>query len=235
VDFIKTWGDDSAIAGLTEDEINEPRFAVAKEGVEEEGQEDEGEGEDEDEDEDEVLQVVEKKPPAGKKGKKAEQQTTLVVYTDGSSLKNGRAGARAGVGVFFGVGDARNYSEPLAGDVQTNQRAELMGILQTLNTIPNTESVIIRSDSKYSINCATTWAKGWEDRAAKDGLGEWKTSENDIVKNQDLIKAIRAKMADREEVGTATTFEWVKGHSSDVGNAEADRLAKEGAKKARSR
>jgi ribonuclease HI len=31
----------------------------------------------------------------------------LNIYTDGSSIKNGRVGARAGVGVYFGPGDDR--------------------------------------------------------------------------------------------------------------------------------
>ena len=34
----------------------------------------------------------------------------LTIYTDGSSLRNGQAGARAGVGVFFGPGDPRYAS-----------------------------------------------------------------------------------------------------------------------------
>lgn len=34
----------------------------------------------------------------------------LTIYTDGSSLRNGQAGARAGVGVFFGPGDQRYAS-----------------------------------------------------------------------------------------------------------------------------
>ena len=39
--------------------------------------------------------------------------TMLKIYTDGSSLSNGQAGARAGVGVFFGPGDAK-YASPLS-------------------------------------------------------------------------------------------------------------------------
>ena len=31
----------------------------------------------------------------------------ILIYTDGSSLGNGKKGARAGVGVFFGVNDER--------------------------------------------------------------------------------------------------------------------------------
>jgi ribonuclease HI len=50
-------------------------------------------------------------PPA-KKPKKTPKSTSTrngveVVYTDGSSLGNGRVGASAGVGVYFGEGDPR--------------------------------------------------------------------------------------------------------------------------------
>ncbi|KAG8879367.1 hypothetical protein FRB98_005685, partial [Tulasnella sp. 332] len=48
-----------------------------------------------------------------------------VVYTDGASQGNGRPGARAGVGVWYGVNDPRNVSERCPGD-QTNNRAELI-------------------------------------------------------------------------------------------------------------
>lgn len=50
---------------------------------------------------------------------------SIVVYTDGSSRGNGQQGCQAGLGVFFGVNDPRNVSERLAGEPQTNQRAEL--------------------------------------------------------------------------------------------------------------
>jgi ribonuclease HI len=36
----------------------------------------------------------------------------VVVYTDGSSLGNGRVGATAGVGVYFGAGDPRFVCQP---------------------------------------------------------------------------------------------------------------------------
>lgn len=45
--------------------------------------------------------------PAAKKLKAGQKDSTLHVYTDGSSRGNGKKGALAGVGVFFGDGDPR--------------------------------------------------------------------------------------------------------------------------------
>lgn len=50
----------------------------------------------------------------------------LVVYTDGSSLGNGKVGAVAGVGVFFGSNDARYaLSQPLRYHYQTDDSPEM--------------------------------------------------------------------------------------------------------------
>jgi ribonuclease HI len=51
------------------------------------------------------------------------------------------------------------------------------------------------------------------------------------VKNQDLIKAIRDKLEERDRQGGRTLFIWVKGHDTDIGNIAADLLAVEGARK----
>ncbi|AEO64782.1 822debb2-4017-4d09-98ef-c3911b9844ea [Thermothielavioides terrestris] len=147
----------------------------------------------------------------------------VVVYTDGSSLGNGRNGATAGVGVYFGESDPRNISERLQGEPQTNQRAELTAILRALETVDLSQDMEIRTDSKYSIQCVTEWYINWE----KNG---WKTSTGP-VKNQDLVQLIRDRLDARESKGGRTQFIWVKGHDTDVGNIAADRLAVEGAKK----
>ncbi|VUC35138.1 unnamed protein product [Clonostachys rosea] len=147
----------------------------------------------------------------------------MQIYTDGSSRSNGRAGARAGIGVFFGDGDHRNISEPLPGEPQTNQRAELMAMFRALEVVADEQNVRIISDSKYSINCVTDWAAKWE-------KGGWKTSNGDTVKNQDIISAVRKRLAERSQAGAQTDFRWVKGHASDPGNVAADLLAVNGAK-----
>ncbi|TEA22688.1 Ribonuclease H1 [Colletotrichum sidae] len=146
----------------------------------------------------------------------------LEIYTDGSSLGNGKANSRAGVGVWFGPGDERNVSERLEGEVQTNQRAELTAILRALEKTPETRSVRIYTDSTYSRDCVTTWYKTWESK-------NWKTSIGGEVKNKDLVQAIRKKIVSRAEAGSEVEFVWVKGHSNNAGNAAADRLAVAGA------
>jgi ribonuclease HI len=85
------------------------------------------------------------------------------------------------------------------------------------------QDIQIFTDSKYSINCITEWYHGWERKG-------WKTTGNEDVKNRDLIQAIRAKMDDREDSGTKTVFQWVRGHNATPGNVEADKLAVRGAK-----
>ncbi|KKF96548.1 Ribonuclease H [Ceratocystis platani] len=143
------------------------------------------------------------------------------VYTDGSSRGNGRVGAAAGVGVFFGYNDPKNVSERLAGEPQTNQRAELTAILFALQRVPHNQKILIITDSQYSIKCATVWAAGWKRK-------NWMTAGGEEVKNQDLVKSIIHEISLREQAGGLTSFKWVKGHSDSPGNQAADRLAVNG-------
>lgn len=146
----------------------------------------------------------------------------LTIHTDGSSLANGRLGARAGVGVYFGPADPRNVSEPLRGPRQTNQRAELTAILRALERAPRSHPVRVVTDSNYSINCVTVWCEKWRRNA-------WQTVGRKPVENRDLIMAILDKVGERKGAGAATHFHWVKGHNRDVGNEAADQLAVSGA------
>ncbi|KAL2149081.1 hypothetical protein VTH82DRAFT_1767 [Thermothelomyces myriococcoides] len=184
------------------------------------------EAEQDDEDDEEDDNSVEEPPP--KKTRTAAKPATsrsgvVVIYTDGSSLGNGRNGASAGVGVYFGPGDPRNISERLEGEKQTNQRAELTAILRALETVDLAQDVEIRTDSKYAIQCVTEWSIKWE----RNG---WMTR-GQAVKNQDLVQLVRDKLHERETNGGRTQFIWVKGHDTDQGNNAADRLAVAGAKK----
>ncbi|KAI1117443.1 ribonuclease H-like protein [Nemania sp. NC0429] len=180
--------------------------------------------------------LSERAEPPNKKAKKTRTQGepsgdtiedepgVIQIFTDGSSLSNGRAGATAGVGVFFGEGDPRNISERLAGETQTNQRAELTAVIRALERTKKNAKIRIFTDSKYTIDCSTNWYRSWE-------KNNWTKPDGEPVLNQDLIKQIRALIDERDGAGFKTLFQWVKGHSSIAGNLSADRLAVAGARK----
>ncbi|KAB8292302.1 hypothetical protein EYC80_008044 [Monilinia laxa] len=154
------------------------------------------------------------------------KKDTIRVWTDGSSRGNGKAGAVAGYGVFFGDGDERNISARLEGKPQTNQRAELTAALRALEIVPLDKHIEIITDSNYTINCATLWYKSWE----KNG---WKTSTGKDVMNEDLVKSIRERIESRKANGVQTNMTWVKGHDQNPGNVAADMLAVKGAMQSR--
>ncbi len=147
----------------------------------------------------------------------------IVVYTDGSSLGNGQAGAVAGVGVYFGPRDPRNVSEALRGSRQTNQRAELTAVARALDHIPIDRDALIVTDSYYSIRCLTEWFPKWE-------KNNWKNSAGKDVENKDLIEPIIARIRERELCRAKTNFKWIKGHANDEGNVAADNLAVQGSR-----
>ena len=119
----------------------------------------------------------------------------------------------------------RNVSEALHGARQTNQRAELTAILRALDIIPRNRDVTIVSDSRYAIDCVTSWSLNWR----KNG---WKTAAGKAVENKDLVENILNKIEERQALSVQTKFEWIKGHANHPGNVEADKLAVHGARKA---
>ena len=149
----------------------------------------------------------------------------LTIYCDGSCTNNGRAGAKAGFGVYVtrdGV-DVLRHSEPLtAGEPATNQRAELRGLQYALDYVKRagTATADIYTDSKYSLNCLQTWGSGWE----KNG---WKKSDGKDVLHQDVLKPM---MATWKFLGGRVVLHHVLGHTgsgdeASRGNAIADELA----------
>ncbi|KAF2105415.1 ribonuclease H-like domain-containing protein [Lophiotrema nucula] len=166
------------------------------------------------------------------------QPDILRIYTDGSCLNNGQLGAVAGMGVYFGPDDARNLSEALPGKAQTNQRAEVMAIMRALESVPFCQPLLICSDSMYAKNCIEIWSKKWRNpplnRDMTPGV-PWTNSKGEPVKNRDLLEPLLKHIDNRAAARVETKFEWVKGHSEDVGNAGADALAVEASRKKQAR
>lgn len=103
----------------------------------------------------------------------------------------------------------------------TNNRMELLALIEGLSLVPEKGSVIARTDSQYAKNGITSWIKGWK----KNG---WKASSGSPVKNRDLWERLDAIASARK-----VSWEWVKGHAGNPGNERADALANLGLKNAR--
>ena len=135
-----------------------------------------------------------------------------VVYTDGACSGNPGPGGWA-----WAIPDGRWASGVEARS--TNQRMEIMAVLDALRTLDGPLRVV--SDSTYVVNCfRDRWWEGWLRRG-------WVNSQRKPVANRDLweplIELYRARAGEIE-------FAWVKGHSGDRWNDVVDVLAVEAAR-----
>lgn len=134
---------------------------------------------------------------------------TVEIYTDGACRGNPGPG---GWGALLIAGEHRKTLH--GGEAETtNNRMELMAAIQALNAVRGSRRIVLHTDSTYVMKGIREWLPGWKRRG-------WKTAAKKPVKNRDLWQALDEAQG-RHEV----TWRWVKGHSGDAGNEEADRLA----------
>ncbi|XP_023406137.1 ribonuclease H1 isoform X1 [Loxodonta africana] len=151
--------------------------------------------------------------------KHVKRREFVVVYTDGCCSSNGRKRARAGIGVYWGPGHPLNVGIRLPGR-QTNQRAEIHAACRAIKQAKaqNINKLVLYTDSMFTINGITNWVPGWK----KNG---WRTSTGkEVINKEDFVEL------DRLIQGMDIQWMHVPGHSGFIGNEEADRLAREGAK-----
>jgi ribonuclease HI len=152
----------------------------------------------------------------------------IIAYTDGS-FKKKRIGKKiyeiAGYGVYFPNNELKNIGRPLCIDDNkikiTNNRAELYAIYQCIKRVIKYftfDELNIYTDSQYSIKSLTLWTPKWI-------KNNWKNSSNKDVLNKDLIKKIYKILQKYDSI----KLHWVKGHSKNIHNEHADRLANKGA------
>lgn len=151
----------------------------------------------------------------------------LRIFTDGSSVGNGRKDAKAGYAVVYPDALADSWGDSLG--CATNQTAELTAIYEglvrgkTLMGSPSELRVCIFTDSEYAINCLTKWVAGWKKR-------DWKTAEGKPVVHRDLIERILAEL----RLYDSHMFTHVKAHTGgkdemSTWNQVADDLARKAA------
>lgn len=135
---------------------------------------------------------------------------TTDIWTDGACSGNPGPG---GWGAVLRYGDVEKEISG-AEAATTNNRMELMAVIEALNALKKPTKVKLHADSKYVLDGVQKWIHGWK----KNG---WKTADKKPVKNEDLWRALDAATQAHE-----IEWKWVKGHSDDVMNERADALAR---------
>ena len=157
------------------------------------------------------------------------------IFTDGSFKKLKNKTKLCGYGIHWPGGEFPDIGKPFIYPPMTNQRAELYAILKALKIVHrsrknnininnNNITITIYTDSEYSIKCFTQWYKTWE-------LNDWKNSNNEPVKNQDIIKPVVKYL---KKNNNYIKFKHVRSHTGkqdyeSLGNEKADKLALLGA------
>ena len=145
--------------------------------------------------------------------------TAVEIWTDGACKGNPGPG---GWGALLRYG---SHEKELFGGQRetTNNRMELMAVIEALASLKQRCRVIVHTDSQYVKNGIQEWITNWIRRG-------WRTSDNKPVKNIELWQRLAAEAA-RHDV----EWLWVRGHSGDPGNERADELANRGVEEARTR
>lgn len=139
-------------------------------------------------------------------------QAAVSIWTDGACSGNPGPG---GWGVLLRFG---THEKELFGGYPdtTNNRMEMMAVIEGLKALKQTCSVHIFTDSTYVLKGMTEWIHGWRKRG-------WKTAAGKPVKNTDLWLELEAAIGDH-----TVEWTWVKGHAGHVENERADELARRG-------
>jgi ribonuclease HI len=103
----------------------------------------------------------------------------------------------------------------------TNNRMELMAVIEALRALKRPCDVIVHTDSQYVQRGMSEWLVNWKRRG-------WRTADKKPVKNADLWQELDRLVGQHE-----LRWTWVRGHAGDDGNERADELANLGVEQAR--
>jgi ribonuclease HI len=139
-----------------------------------------------------------------------DQERIVEIFTDGSCLGNPGPG---GYGAILKYGTREKEISGYSPRT-TNNRMELMAVIEALKLLKRASRVRVSTDSNYVFMGITTWIHSWRKR-------NWFNAQRKPVLNRDLWEKLLA-LTDRHRI----EWHWIKGHSRHPENERCDKLAK---------
>jgi len=141
---------------------------------------------------------------------KSGMQKSITIYTDGSCLGNPGPGGYGTILIF------KEHRKELSGGFRltTNNRMELLAAIMGLEALKDQCSVDLTTDSQYVRLGITQWLAGWK-------RNQWRTSQKQPVKNQDLWQRLDSACQQH-----TVKWHWVKAHNGHPENERCDQLAR---------
>ena len=138
----------------------------------------------------------------------------VTIYTDGACSGNPGPG---GWGTILVSHAPLARVEVSGAEVDTtNNRMELMAVLEGLRRLKYPCEVTVVTDSRYVHDMFQKgWITSWKKRGWRLG-----SKKKQPVKNLDLVRALDEEVAKHE-----VTWQWVRGHAGHPENERADHLA----------
>ncbi|WP_293762407.1 ribonuclease HI [uncultured Aquitalea sp.] len=142
-----------------------------------------------------------------------QDDNVVEIYSDGACKGNPGPGGWGALLRFRGKEKELFGGEPGT----TNNRMELLAVIQALATLNRPCQVVVYTDSQYVQKGISEWIHGWKAKG-------WKTAAKEPVKNADLWQRLDAERNRHVKV----EWRWVKGHAGHEFNERADQLANRG-------
>ena len=139
----------------------------------------------------------------------------ITIYTDGACSKNPGEGGYGAI-LLYKQKDGKTIQKELSKGFKltTNNRMELLAVIDALECLKQPCNVKLYSDSKYVTDAINQkWLDGWISK-------NWKLNTKNPVKNIDLWKRY-LKVSKPHKI----EFIWVKGHNDNEFNEKCDKLA----------
>lgn len=134
------------------------------------------------------------------------------IFTDGACSGN------PGIGGWGAILRYKDIEKELSGGEAdtTNNRMELMAVIEALSALKKSCNISLYTDSKYVMSGITEWLENWK----RNG---WHTAnKNKSVKNIDLWQQLD-ELVQKHEI----RWIWVKGHNGHPENERCDALARD--------